>query len=86
MKQEAKEKIYRSYVTGCLKVIACNTAKIGGGAVIKKSYDDIINKIDKVGAYSKNIQPKQNTDQIIATVVAKGGLRLIDNTRKEDKT
>ena len=85
MKQESKDKIYRSYVTECLKLIVGNTAKIGGGSAIKKSYDDIISKIDKTDIYNrKKIEPKKNADQIVATVVAKCGLRLIDNTRKEE--
>lgn len=85
MKQEAEEKIYRSYVTRCLKLIVSNTAKMGGGSVIKKSYDEIIKKIDKANIYgTKKTEPKQNADQIVATVVAKFGLKLIDNTRKEE--
>lgn len=85
IKQEAKGKIYKSYVTGCLKAIVGNTAKMGGGAIIKKSYDDIIKKIDDTGIYKKDIKPIKTADQIAAEVVAKGGLRLIDNTRKEEK-
>lgn len=72
-------------MTGCLKLIVSNTAKMGGGAVIKKSYDDIIKKIDDVGVYKKNVQQKETADQIVSKVIAKGGLRLIDNTRKEEK-
>lgn len=82
VKQEAKDKIYRSYLTGCLRLIVSNTAKMGGGSVIKKSYDDIIEKIDKTDIYTKKVETKENADQIVANTVAKLGLRLIDNTRK----
>lgn len=58
---------------------------MGGGVVIKKSYDEIIEKINKTGVYSKNIQKPKTADQIAAAVIAKGGLRLIDNTRKGEK-
>lgn len=59
-----------------------NTAKMGGGVVIKKSYDEIIDKIDKTGIYSKDVQKPKTADQIASDIIAKGGLRLIDNTRK----
>lgn len=81
MKKEAKNKIYRSYLTECLKLIVSNTAKIGGGTVIKKSYNDIIAKIEN----TEKPELKQNADQIVSKVIARGGLRLIDNTRKEEK-
>lgn len=73
-----------SYVTNCLKTIVGNTAKIGGGAVVKKSYDEIIKKIDRAGIYEKDVQKPKTADQITSDVIAKGGLRLIDNTRKEE--
>ena len=63
-------------------MIASNTAKFGGGASIKKSYDEIIDKIDNTGIYAKYVPKQKTADQITASVIAKGGLRLIDNTRK----
>ena len=84
IKDESKEHLYRVYVTNCLQAIANNTAKIGGGSVIKKSYMDIIEKIENASIYSGNVQPTKTADQIVATTVAKLGLRLIDNTRKEE--
>ena len=58
---------------------------VRNGVVIKKSYDEIIEKIDKTGVYSKDVQKPKTADQITSDVIAKGGLRLIDNTRKEEK-
>lgn len=81
MKKEARNRIYRSYLTECLKLIVNNTAKMGGGTVIKKSYNDIIAKIEN----TEKPELKQNADQIVSKVIARGGLRLIDNTRKEEK-
>ncbi len=85
IKEEAKEKIYKTYTTHCLKSIVGNTAKMGGGSIIKKSYDELIAKIDKSDIYRNKVETKENADQIVATTVAKLGLKLIDNTRKEEK-
>lgn len=82
IKQEAKETIYKSYTTNCLKSIVGNTAKMGGGSIIKKSYDEIIKKIEKTDIYSREIQKQKTVDEIAADIIAKGGLKLIDNTRK----
>lgn len=85
MKEDLKNRIYRSYVTNCFKAITSNTAKFGGGTSIKKSYDEIINNIEKVNMHGKSNTVDKSADQITADVIARGGLRLIDNTRKEEK-
>ena len=55
---------------------------MGGGSVIKKSYDEIIEKIDKTGIFAKQVKKAETVEQIVATVISKGGLKLIDNTKK----
>lgn len=82
IKEESKDRIYKSYVTNCLKSVSGNTARMGGGSVIKKSYDEIIEKIDKTGIFAKQVKKPETAEQIASTVIARGGLKLIDNTKK----
>lgn len=62
------EETYRVYVTECLRTITANTAKFGGGSIIKKHYYDFISREDK--------KVNKNVDDIISKVTAKGGLKL----------
>ena len=42
-----KDDIFRIYVTDCMKTIAENIARIGGGGSMKSRYYDIINPVRK---------------------------------------
>lgn len=84
-KSDTRDRIYKSYVSKCLQNISSNTAKSSGGSYIKKSYDEIIEKIDNQSVISNNKGHKvQTSEQVIAEVVAKCGIKLKIN-RKEDK-
>lgn len=76
IKEKTKERIYKSYVTDCLSIIASNTAKMGGGTVTKKSYSEIIKKIDELDVDNKKVKKPKSADSIIFGIVAKGGLKL----------
>lgn len=41
--EREEEKLYRIYVTDCLKTLTDNTAKSSGGSYIKARYFDLIN-------------------------------------------
>lgn len=53
--------IYRVYVTDCLKVIAENTAKIGGGNSLKSRYYDMVRP-------PENVAPEKSADEIISDI------------------
>lgn len=65
-----EKEMYRVYIAECLRTIVENTAKFGGGTVIKKHYYDLIN--------TNTQKKKQNVDNIIANVMAKGGLKIFE--------
>lgn len=79
LKQESKEEVYRNYVCNCLKVIAQNTAKQSGGTVITKSYFEIVSGVEEIKKKSK---PK-TAEQVVAEVMAKGGLKLNRKGKEE---
>ncbi len=56
-----KEEVYRVYVTDCLKVIAENTAKFGGGNVLKSRYYDLIQP-------QKEKVPEKTSEEIISDI------------------
>ena len=72
------DKIRETYICNCLNSISINTAKMGGGKKVEKSYSEIIKKIDEVQLYSKNKKEEKedNVDSIIACTIAKCGFKL----------
>lgn len=78
IKEETKQKLYKSYVTNCLKGIASNTAKFGGGITMKKTYAESIKKIEDINIFARKTETKQNitAEQIIVDIIAHGGLKL----------
>ena len=59
--QKQKERVFKAYVTDCLKHIAENTAKMGGGGYITARFDDLLNKPTKEhkkGEIAKKIKSK----------------------------
>jgi hypothetical protein len=84
IKARVKEKIHKSYVADCLQAIATNTAKMGGGTVIEKSYRDIIAKIEDLDTSKGKSKLKQGktAEEIIFSVMAKSGLKLDRNLER----
>lgn len=78
-KAEARDRIYKSYVSNCLQNIASNTAKSSGGSYIQKTYDQIIENMEK----KVNAREELTSEQIIAEVVAKCGIKLKVNRKGE---
>lgn len=67
-----KEEIYRIYTTDCLKIIAENIAKIGGGSNMKSRYYDIIQPV-------RNDVSDKTADEIIKNMQKK-----LEKMRSED--
>lgn len=65
-------------MTNCLNAITTNTAKFGGGTVMKKTYTDATKKIDELNLFDRNIKrnKKRTAEQIIVDIVARSGLKL----------
>lgn len=82
IKERVKDKIHKSYVADCLQAIATNTAKMGGGTVIEKSYRDIIAKIDDLDTSKGKLKKKKTAEEIIFDVMAKSGLKLDRNLER----
>lgn len=78
-KAEARDKIYKSYVSNCLQNIASNTAKSSGGSYIQKTYAQIIENMEK----KATTHEEPTAEQIISEVVAKCGIKLKLNRKGE---
>lgn len=79
IKKEAKQTLYKSYVANCLQGIVTNTARFSGGTVVNKSYKETVQKIDDVDIFvpkKANTSKPLTAEQIIAGVMARGGLKL----------
>lgn len=66
--QKIKQEIYDIYTAECLRIITENTAKMGHGSYIKKSYKDII---------SPKATDNRTGEEIAADVIKKIGLQVI---------
>ena len=78
VKKDVQQTLYNRYVANCLKGITSNTAKLGGGSSVDKTLAEITKKVDEVDVFAtKQSKPKNVTaEQLIASVVAKGGLKF----------
>ena len=63
IKLYAQQEAYKIYVTDCLKLIAENTAKFGGGSVLNCRYYDLISPKKEV--------PEESADEIISRMKSK---------------
>lgn len=45
--QKQKERVFKAYVTDCLRIMTENTAKMSGGSFITARFDDVMHKEQK---------------------------------------
>ena len=78
VKKDVQQTLYNRYVANCLKGITSNTAKLGGGSSVGKTLAEVTKKIDDVDVFAtQQVKPQKATaEQLIASVVAKGGLKF----------
>lgn len=66
MRRINEDRIYKIYVTDALKIIAENTAKFGGGSVLRSRYYDLIS--EEIEA-----EPEETAEEIINRIKNKLG-------------
>jgi len=78
VKKDVQQTLYNRYVANCLKGITSNTAKLGGGSSVDKTLAEVTKKVDEVDVFTtQQVKPKKVTaEQLISSVVAKGGLKF----------
>lgn len=45
--QKQKERVFKAYVTDCLRIMTENTAKMSGGSFLTARFDDVMHKEQK---------------------------------------
>ena len=78
VKKDIQQTLYNRYIANCLKGITSNTAKLGGGSSVDKTFEEATKKIDEIDVFvTQQAKPKkENAEQLIASIVAKGGLKF----------
>ena len=69
MRQQSEDKLYKQYITECLRLIAKNGGQYGG-SYIEKRYSEIIQPTPP--------EPELSPDEIIEQVNQRAGLTMIE--------